>query len=45
MGITDETGSVLGRDRYGAFGNNLTDENTGPFGYCGEYFDDESGLV
>ena len=45
MGVTDERGYVIERYRYDAFGNNLTDDTTEPFGYCGEYFDDESGLV
>ena len=45
MGVTDERGYVIERYRYDAFGNNLTDDTTEPFGYCGEYFDDESGLI
>lgn len=44
-GATDESGSISANYRYDAFGNTLSETSSDPFGYCGEYFDSESGLV
>jgi len=44
MGAIDGNGTLLQSNNYDAFGNRLTD-NTDPFGYCGEYYDVETGNI
>ena len=45
IGRTNTSGTVTGNSNYDAFGNVLTEQNTNPFGYCGEYQDLCSGLI
>ena len=45
--LTDSNGEIVLDYRYDAFGNQLksNENDTNPFRYCGEYFDEETGFV
>ena len=46
VGMTDAEGNLTDNYYYDAFGNEQSNtENTNPFRYCGEYYDEESGLI
>ena len=45
VGISGMSGNVFENYRYDAFGNVLSDSEPDCFGYCGEFLDNESGLV
>ena len=45
VGISGMSGNVFENYRYDAFGNVLSDSEPDRFGYCGEFLDNESGLV
>ena len=45
VGMSDTNGNVSTNYRYDAFGNVLSESMPDRFGYCGEFFDNESGLV
>ena len=49
VGYADEDGELINTGDYGmdydAFGNQWTGESPDPFGYSGEYLDDETGLI
>ena len=45
VGMSDTNGNVSANYRYDAFGNVLSESIPDRFGYCGEFFDNESGLV
>ncbi len=45
--LTDANGNIAVDYRYDAFGNQLksNENDTNPFRYCGEYFDEETGFI
>ena len=45
--FTDKDGKVTKKYTYDAFGveKNISDSDSNPFRYCGEYFDTETGTV
>ena len=45
--LTDNSGAVIKTSRYDAFGNPTEPQSSiyDPFGYCGEYTDEETGLI
>ena len=46
IGVTDDTGVIVNNYEYDAFGVQISgDSAPSPFGYCGEYLDNESGLI
>lgn len=45
IGKSETSGNVLNDYRYEAFGNLLCDTASDSFGYCGEYLDNETGLI
>ena len=44
-GKINADGALLTEYKYDSFGNLYTDDTPDPFGYCGEYIDNESGLI
>jgi RHS repeat-associated protein len=46
IGVTDDTGVIVNNYEYDAFGVQISGDSVpSPFGYCGEYLDNESGLI
>ena len=45
VGYYDNIGNRLSQYEYDAFGNRLKGSDPDPFGYCGEYYDSESGNI
>ena len=46
IGVTDDTGVIVNNYEYDAFGVQISSDSApSPFGYCGEYLDNESGLI
>jgi RHS repeat-associated protein len=46
IGVTDDTGVIVNNYEYDAFGVQISgDSAPSSFGYCGEYLDNESGLI